>query len=142
MEGLQGAILRVKLRYLEGWTEAKRAHARSYDRLLADSGVATPQVMPGVRHIYHVYTIRTPHRQAVIDEFESQKIQFAIHYPEPIHLMEAHADLGYRRGDFPRSEEAAETVLALPIFPEMTLEQIETVSAAVKSASTAVAQGV
>jgi dTDP-4-amino-4,6-dideoxygalactose transaminase len=132
MEGLQGAILRVKLRYLEQWTEARRTHAATYTRLLTESGLETPCVMPDVRHVYHVYSIVPPDRQAVIDHLRANEIQFAIHYPIPIHLMEVHADLGYRCGDFPVAEAVAERVLALPIYPEMTQDQVETVCRVVR----------
>src|SRR5215471_6579780 len=125
MEGIHGAVLRVKLRYLERWTEARRAHAAMYTRLLAESGVAAPYVMPDVRHVYCVYSVRAPQRPALIECLRARQIHYAIHYPVPIHLMEAHADLGYRAGDFPMSEAAAEQVLALPIYPEMTQEQVE-----------------
>ena len=136
MEGIQGAILRVKLRYLEQWTEARRAHAALYDKLLEGCGVTTPKAMADVRHVYHVYAVLVPQRQAVIDHLRTHKIQFGIHYPIPIHLMEAHADLGYKTGDFPRSEAVAGKVLSLPMYPEMTAQQIETVSSAVRAAVT------
>jgi dTDP-4-amino-4,6-dideoxygalactose transaminase len=132
MEALQGAVLRVKLRYLEQWIEARREHARIYTRLLAGSAFATPCAPPHVRHVYSVYSIVSPNRQRLIDRLRARQIQFAIHYPVPIHLMEAHADLGYHAGDFPVSEEAANQILALPIYPEMTAEQIETVVDALK----------
>lgn len=134
MEGIQGAVLRVKLRYLEQWTEARRSHAALYNKLLAGSGVTTPTVMPNARHVYHVYCVLTPARQILIDHLEANKIQFAIHYPVPIHLMEAHADLGYKPGDFPVAEATAAKVLALPIFPEMTSQQIETVCSVMRGA--------
>jgi dTDP-4-amino-4,6-dideoxygalactose transaminase len=134
MEAIQGAILRVKLRYLERWTEARRAHAALYDELLAGSGVTTPRARADARHVYHVYAVLAPKRQAVIDHLQAQKIQFGIHYPIPIHLTEAHADLGHRAGDFPHSEAIASKVLSLPMYPEMTAQQIETVSSAVRAA--------
>jgi len=131
MEGLQGAILRVKLRYLDQWTEARRAHAALYTQLLEGTGVIKPCVLPEVRHVYHVYSILVAERQSVTEHLRAQDIQFAIHYPIPIHLMKAHADLGYGHGDFPVAEDIAERVIALPIYPEMTEAQIETVSGAV-----------
>ena len=134
MEGIQGAILRVKLRHLEAWTEARRAHASVYNELLRES-TATPCVRPDVRHVYHVYAIHSRRRQAMMDRLQSQQIQFGIHYPQPIHLMEAHADLGYRAGDFPHSENAASGILSLPLYPEMTRQQIETVCAAVRDSA-------
>ena len=132
LEGLQGAVLRVKLRHLEAWTEARRAAAARYDRLFADSGVGTPMAMPHVRHVYHIYAVRTPERQKWQDALQARGIQTGIHYPIPVHLLPAYADLGYKAGQFPHSELAAAEVLSLPMFPELTAEQSETVSRAVK----------
>lgn len=132
MDGVQGAILRVKLRYLERWTEARRTHAGAYRRLLADSGVVLPEEMPYSWHVYHVYAVRTPEREALQQALQAEGVQTGIHYPIPVHLQEAHADLGYGPGDFPRSEQAANEVLSLPMFPEMTPAQQEAVAAAVR----------
>jgi dTDP-4-amino-4,6-dideoxygalactose transaminase len=132
LEGIQGAVLRVKLRYLEAWTEARRAAAARYDRLLAGSSVATPEAMRYARHVYHIYAIRTPRRQAWQDALQAQGIQTGIHYPIPVHLLPAFADLGYSLGEFPHAERAANEVLSLPMFPELTAEQCEVVARAVK----------
>ena len=131
LEGIQGAVLRVKLRYLEGWTEARRAAAARYDALFAGQGVATPAAMPWARHVYHLYAIRTTNRQAWQDALSAQGIQTGIHYPTPVHLLPAFADLGYRRGQFPHAEQAANEVLSLPMFPELTEAQCEEVARAV-----------
>jgi dTDP-4-amino-4,6-dideoxygalactose transaminase len=130
MDGIQGAVLRVKLRYLERWTEARRSHAALYTRLLSGSGVTPPCVTPDARHVYCVYSVLSPERDAAIERLRAREIQFAIHYPVPIHLMEAHADLGYRADDFPVSESVAKQVLALPIYPELTQAQVEEVGQA------------
>ena len=131
MEGLQGAILRVKLRHLEDWTEARRAHATRYDALLSGSSVQTPQAMPYARHVYHVYAIRTPERALVQQSLMAQGIQTAIHYPYPIHLLPAYSDLGYREGDFPQAEKVSAEQLSLPMYPELTEEAISQVASAV-----------
>ena len=128
MEGLQGAILRVKLHRLEAWTEARRTHAARYDELLSDSGVQTPTVMPYSRHVYHVYAIRTSQRDALQQALHTQGIQTGIHYPIPVHLLEAHADLGYQSGDLPYSEQAASEELSLPMYAELSDEQLVTLS--------------
>ena len=133
LEGIQGAVLRVKLRHLETWTEARRAAAARYDRELAGSGVPTPEALAHNRHVYHIYAIRTAHRQAWMDALATQGIQTGIHYPIPVHLLPAYADLGYEAGQFPHSEQAANEVLSLPMFPELTAEQTSHVSAAVWS---------
>jgi len=131
MEGIQGAVLRVKLRHLEAWTEARRAAAGRYDRLLSGSGVPTPTQMPYARHVYHVYAIRTQSREIWQDALQKRGVSTGIHYPIPIHLLPAFADLGYVEGQFPHSEQAADEVLSLPMFPELTVEQSAEVSDAV-----------
>jgi dTDP-4-amino-4,6-dideoxygalactose transaminase len=131
MEGMQGAVLRVKLRYLEGWTQARRTAAAHYDRLFEGTGVVAPKAASYARHVYHIYAIRTKHRQAWQEALLAQGIQSGIHYPTPVHLLPAFADLGYKAGQFPHSEQAANEVLSLPMFPELTAAQCEEVARAV-----------
>lgn len=133
LEGMQGAVLRVKLRHLEVWTEGRRAAAAHYNRFLSGSGVATPEAMPYARHVYHIYAIRTRYRKAWMDVLQAQGIQSGIHYPIPVHLLPAYADLGHKVGDFPHSEKAADEVLSLPMFPELTASQCEMVSNALRA---------
>ncbi len=135
MEGMQGAVLRVKLRHLEGWTEARRAHAATYNELLTNDTIRTPEALSYARHVYHVYAIRTPHRELLQQNFNARGIQTGIHYPIPVHLQEAHADLGYRAGDFPRSEQVAKEILSLPMFAELTTAQQDAVAFAVRQDS-------
>lgn len=135
MDGIQGAILGVKLRYLEEWTEARRHVAARYDALLAGTSVRTPVARDGCRHVYHVYAVRTPERERLQAHLSAQGIQTGIHYPIPVHLQQAHADLGYGTGDFPHAEAAAREVLSLPIYPEMTEAQIAAVAEAVAGVS-------
>jgi dTDP-4-amino-4,6-dideoxygalactose transaminase len=130
MEGLQGAILGVKLRYLEGWTEARRRHAGQYDGLLKGSSVEPPRALPDRRHVYHIYAVRSPERDTLQRRLQADGIQTGLHYPIPVHLQPAHADLGYSAGDFPVSEAAAREVLSLPMYPEMTPDHIGTVTTA------------
>jgi dTDP-4-amino-4,6-dideoxygalactose transaminase len=132
MDGFQGAILRVKLRRLEAWTEARRTHARRYDALLAGSGVEVPDAVSDRRHVYHVYAVRTPDRPALQQQLQEQGVQTGIHYPIPVHLQPAWAELGHRVGDFPHAERAAAEVLSLPMFAELTTEQQDRVVAAVR----------
>jgi dTDP-4-amino-4,6-dideoxygalactose transaminase len=134
MEGFQGAILRVKLRHLERWTEARLKVVRLYNELLANSGLELPAEMPWARHVYHVYTLRTDDRDGLQAALQAEGIQTGIHYPVPAHLQPAYADLGYGRGDFPRSESAAEQVLSLPLYPELSSEAVAEVAGAVKHA--------
>ena len=130
MEGFQGAILRVKLRHLETWTEARIAHAARYSQLLAETaGVTLPVTMPWARHVFHVYTVRVAQRDQVRARLLAAGIHTGIHYPTPVHLQPAWAGLGYRRGDFPVAEQAAAEVLSLPMYPELEAAQIEAVAA-------------
>jgi len=132
MDGIQGAILRVKLRHLERWTDQRQQVASWYAEMLDPEVVRIPQARPGCRHVYHVYAVRSRDRDRLRDVLTAQQIQTGIHYPIPIHLQPAHADLGYHAGDFPVTEQVAREVLSLPIFPEMTREQVAIVAAAVE----------
>ena len=124
LEGMQGAILRVKLRHLEAWTNARQAHAARYDELLADNEVQTPLVMPYARHVYHIYAIQTPYRDTLQRFLHTQSIQTGIHYPIPVHLQPAYTDLGYQRGDFPNSERVSQETLSLPMYAELSDEAL------------------
>ena len=124
MDGIQGAILGVKLKYLERWTEARRRHAATYDALLQGSGVRTPRAREGCRHVYHVYAIRVTDRERCRAVLAEQGVSSGIHYPIPVHLQPAHADLGYGPGDFPHAEAVSRDVLSLPMYPELTDDQI------------------
>lgn len=135
MEGFQGAILRVKLRHLEQWTERRRAIAQVYDQLLSDMNVETPTEMPWARHVYHVYSVRSKERDALQAALRAEGIQTAIHYALPAHLQPAYADLGYSKGDLLHSEKAASEVLALPVYPELMDEQVRLVTQAIESVS-------
>jgi dTDP-4-amino-4,6-dideoxygalactose transaminase len=132
MEGIQGAVLRVKLRHLETWTEARRRAAACYDRLLAGSGIPTPIAVPYARHVYHIYAIRTANRHACQEALLAGGVQTGIHYPTPVHLLPAFAELGLERGMFPHAEKAAGEVLSLPMFPELTEGQCVEVCDAVR----------
>jgi dTDP-4-amino-4,6-dideoxygalactose transaminase len=131
MEGMQGAVLRVKMRHIEKWTEARRAVARRYDQAFVGSGVEIPQPSDVSRHVYHVYAIRSPARSKWQQELAIRGIQTGIHYPFPVHLQPAYADARWHRGDFPHSEKASEEVLSLPIYPELNRAQQDEVVAAV-----------
>lgn len=133
MEAIQGAILRVKLRHLDAWTEARRRNAARYAEALAGAAdVIVPVELPGNRHVWHCYTVRVKDREAVRARLTAREIQHAIHYPTPIHLSPAHSDLGYGPGSFPIAEQVCHEVLSLPLFPEMTAAQVEEVAAVVR----------
>lgn len=135
MEGIQGAVLRVKLKRLEAWTELRRSRARRYADRLAAFAPALPAEMPYARHVYHVYAVRTPEREAVQRRLADQGIQTGIHYPIPVHLQPAYADLGYRAGDFPHAERAAAEVLSLPLYPELSDDAVDRIAAAYAAAT-------
>ena len=135
LETLQGAVLRVKLRHLEAWTEARRGAAARYNDLLAGNGIPTPSEAPGTRHVYHIFAIRTGSRDQVQAGLNAAGVQTGIHYPIPVHLLPAYADLGYANGQFPHSEKAAAEVLSLPMYPELTADMQEQVASALVQVS-------
>jgi len=130
MEGMQGAVLRVKLRHLERWTEARRAVAAVYTKRIRDAFV-TPCQMPYARHVYHVYAIRATRRDELAQNLNAAGIQTGIHYPIPVHLQKAYRDPRYSEGSMPVAEAVAREVLSLPLYPEMEQHQVETVCEAV-----------
>ena len=130
MDGVQGAILGVKLRHLEAWTEARRRNAAEYGRRLAETSVAVPRERRDVRHVYHLYVVRLQQRDAWRERLTEAGVQTGVHYPIPVHLQPAYRDLGYAAGDFPVCEEASRQVLSLPMFPELTSDQIAQVALA------------
>jgi dTDP-4-amino-4,6-dideoxygalactose transaminase len=130
MDGVQGAILGVKLRYLEAWTEARRRNAAEYGRQLADTSVTLPRERDEVRHVYHLYVVRLQQRDAWRDRLTQAGVQTGVHYPIPVHLQPAYRDLGYSAGAFPVSERASAEVLSLPMFPELTHDQIKDIALA------------
>lgn len=132
MEAIQGAILRVKLRHLERWTEARRSRAALYDQLLADAPVDTPRAMAYARHVYHIYAVRCADRTALQQALGARGVQTGLHYPIPVHLQPAHADLGYRERQFPCAEAAARQVLSLPLYPEISEEDVDAVVAGMR----------
>jgi dTDP-4-amino-4,6-dideoxygalactose transaminase len=132
MEAVQGAVLRIKLKHLDRWNEGRRERAALYDELLGGSDVEIPRPVPGTRHVFHVYAIRTGDRERLRMDLELRGIQTSMHYPIPVHLQPAYRDLGYKAGDFPESEDIARKVLSLPLWPEMPREHVESVARAIK----------
>jgi dTDP-4-amino-4,6-dideoxygalactose transaminase len=128
LAAIQAAVLNVKLKYLEFWHEGRRRNAALYDRLLSGSRVVTPKIEEGNWSIYNQYVVRIGDRDRVKKVLEEKGVGTAIYYPLPLHLQECFSHLGYRRGDFPQSERACEEVLALPVYPELTEEQVKYVA--------------
>ena len=132
IDSLQAAILGAKLPHLEEWTEARRAHARTYNELLADAGVVKPYEAPNVRHVYHLYVIRVARRDAMFGHLKSKGIDAGIHYPLPVHRQPAYLKQGYGEISLPVTEQVADEIISLPMYPELTREQIEYVAHAVR----------
>ncbi len=132
IDSLQAAILGAKLPHLKEWTEARRRHARAYNELLAGADVVTPYEAPNVRHVYHLYVIRVRRRDAMLAHLKSQGIDAGIHYPLPIHRQPAYLKQGYGEVSLPITEQVADEIISLPMYPELTREQIEYVAHAVK----------
>jgi dTDP-4-amino-4,6-dideoxygalactose transaminase len=159
LDAIQAAVLRIKLKHLDNWTEQRQANAALYRRLFEEaelsvrpqfagltsdaasggavnelselSGVVLPQEAPNVRHIYNQFVIRSGQRDQLLAHLKERKIGTEVYYPVPMHVQECFADLGYAAGDFPASERAASETLALPIYPELTESMIRTVVSAV-----------
>lgn len=123
IDTLQAAILAAKLPYLRDWTSCRQRLAARYNTLLADAEVVLPVVAPNATSAWHLYIIRAPQRDALLQFLKEHGVEAGIHYPVPLHLQPAYADLGYRRGDLPITEAVADTCLSLPLYPEMTETQ-------------------
>jgi dTDP-4-amino-4,6-dideoxygalactose transaminase len=128
LDSVQAAVLTVKLRYLDGWTEKRRQNAAFYDSIFADSPVRAPKIEANNISIYHQYTVTVPERDRLQKFLAENQIGSAIFYPKPLHLQDCFKDLGYRRGDLPVSERLCNEVLSLPVYPELLPEQIEYVA--------------
>ncbi|MBU4373027.1 MAG: DegT/DnrJ/EryC1/StrS family aminotransferase [Euryarchaeota archaeon] len=125
MDGFQGAVLSVKMKYIDEWTKKRQENARLYNELLAGvKGIQAPKEMPNTSCVYHLYVIQSDGRDGLKEFLEQNGIGTGIHYPIPLHLQEAYKDLGYKEGDFPVAEKVAKRILSLPMFPELTEAQI------------------
>jgi dTDP-4-amino-4,6-dideoxygalactose transaminase len=130
MEGITGAVLNAKLSHLPAWTEARRAIAARYDAALEGAPVTRPSHTAG--HVFHTYTIRSSERDRLQQHLTNAGIGTAIHYPIPLHLQPAYADARWPEGSLPQAEEASREVLSLPIYPEMPLDHVDEVAAAIR----------
>jgi dTDP-4-amino-4,6-dideoxygalactose transaminase len=134
LDELQAAILRVKLRHLDRWNAARRQVASWYAGRLPALGIPLPSEAPGMQHVYHLYVVRLPRRDAVQQALKAVGIASEVYYPQPVHLAAPCRELGYQPGSMPVSERASLETLALPLYPEMTIEQVEAVTAALRTA--------
>jgi dTDP-4-amino-4,6-dideoxygalactose transaminase len=133
LDTLQAVVLSAKLRRLDAWNEARRRAAARYDELLGgleSAGLRVPRTLAGNEHVHHLYVVRVPHRDEVLERLQAEGIGAGIHYPTPLHLHGAMRHLGYREGDFPAAEAAAREILSLPLHPHLTAAQQQRVAAA------------
>jgi dTDP-4-amino-4,6-dideoxygalactose transaminase len=133
MDGIQGAVLKVKMNYIEAWTEARRAAASHYDRLLAGKRYGEPAPPAHCRHVYHVYAVQVADREMVQKALQAAGVATGIHYPIPVHLQEAYSNLGFGPGDLPVTEVMASRFLSLPIYPELRPGQVAEVVRALET---------
>jgi len=134
LDTMQAAILRVKLPHLAQWNQERRRAAGWYDeRLRGVAGVVTPKTAPWAEHVFHIYAIRVAERDRVLTSLRERGIDAGVHYPVPLHLQPAYRYLGHARGDFPATEKAADEVLSLPLYPEITEAQVDQVVAALRA---------
>ena len=133
LDEIQAAVLRIKLRHLDEWNELRRVHAAAYTRLLSETGLGLPSTAPDRSHIYYVYVVRCDERDALQAALSEQDVGTGIHFPIPVHLQPACAGFGLHEGDLPHTERAAREVLSIPMYPELTREQIEWVASAITS---------
>ena len=133
LDGLQAAVLNVKLKHLEAWNQLRRDHAAAYTRALAHLPLRLPSVHPGATPVWHLYVVRLAMRDAVSSALEKQGINTGVHYPVPLHLQPAYQGMNIPRGALPVSEEAAQSVLSLPMYPELTPDQLGRIGRAIET---------
>lgn len=134
LDGIQAAVLSVKLPHLNHWLEARCKHAETYNNLLADSGLITPTAPEHSRHTYHLYVVQVPNREKVIAKLSEDGIETGLHYPTALPYLEAYSHLNYQPSDFPIAHSQMDKILSLPMYAELTEEQIERVCRSLKNA--------
>ncbi len=132
MEGIQGAVLGMKLRHLDDWNAARRRHAENYRESLGNSGLRLLEEMAYTRSVYHIFPVFAPQRDNLVEHLKARGISTGIHYPIPVHLQSGYRDLGYKVGDFPHSEQASNEVLSLPIYAELSSEAVREISGSIR----------
>ncbi len=133
LDTVQAAVLRVKLPHLAKWNDQRRAAAARYGELLAGTKLGIPKVAPHANPVWHLYVVQTDDRDDLQKALDAANVSHGIHYPIPVHLQEAYRELGHRQGDFPVTEALAPRILSLPMFPEITDEEVTRVAAALRS---------
>ncbi len=139
LDTIQAAVLRVKLRHLERWNELRREHAAEYERVLARSTLKLPEVAPWSEHVWHLYVVRSAHREVIRATLEANGIETGLHYPLPLPFQPALERLGHVRGEFPVTERWANELLSLPMFPELEPDEIALVGEVIADCETAAA---
>lgn len=132
MEAFQGAVLGVKIKHIEEWTEKRRKNAECYNELMNELDVVLPHEADYARHVYHIYAIRAKNRDRLRDFLGKNGVSTGVHYPIPVHLQKAYSFMGLKKGAFPIAEKVSDEILSLPMYPELSEEQMEYVSKAVK----------
>jgi dTDP-4-amino-4,6-dideoxygalactose transaminase len=135
MDAFQGAVLGLKLRHLDAWNDTRRSLADRYQAAICASELRAPSTQSWARPVFHIFAVRTLHREATIAEFRERGIETRIHYPAPIHLMGRFQDLGYPEGRFPQAEKASREVLSIPIYPELTDGEVDVITEALHEIS-------
>ena len=133
LDEIQAAVLRVKLKYLDKWNNMRRNNAKLYDTLITNVKIIKPKEMPDHTHVYHLYVIKTEKRDELSNYLKEKGIQTLIHYPIPVHMQEAYDDLNIKKGQYGNAETCAEHILSLPMFPELSKNEIETVAEALNN---------
>jgi dTDP-4-amino-4,6-dideoxygalactose transaminase len=141
LDGLQAAILSAKLPHLSQWTESRIAHAETYNRLLADSGMTMPVTRHGCRHVFHLYVIRSEQRDALASHLKDAGIDTAVHYPTALPFLPCYRDRGFRQEDFPVAFHNQSRILSLPMYAELSADQLEKVASVILSFAHVPVQG-
>ena len=133
MDGIQGAVLSVKLKYLERWNEARRNNAKLYNEFLSGTdGIILPKEEEYAKHVYHIFAVRVQNRDKLIEKLARKEINYGIHYPIPVHLTKAYEFLELGKGSFPIAEKIAEEFVSLPMYAELPKAHIEYVTSEIK----------
>jgi dTDP-4-amino-4,6-dideoxygalactose transaminase len=128
MDSIQAAVLRIKLKHLDQWTDMRIENAEEYDELLKDKDVIIPFIRENSKHVYHLYVIRVTDRDELKNKLENNNISAGIHYPIPLHLQPAYDYLDYKKGDFPVTEKVSEEILSLPMWPEINTNNLSKIN--------------
>lgn len=131
LDEIQAAVLLIKLQYLDKWNQKRTELALEYNHRLSSPEITTPFTSPYAEHVYHLYTIRVKQRDELQQHLKAQGIATGIYYPTPLHLIDAYSSLGYKEDDFPQAEQAAKETLTIPLYPEMSNEQVAFVTSSI-----------